>query len=277
MASHAAPESFKVALSGAQQVPAVETPGKGTADLTYDPATRMLTWSISYEGLSAPATMAHFHGPAAAGKNGPVTLWLSKQGSPPASPIKGEATLTPEQAAQFTAGEWYVNVHTRSHPGGEIRGQVDAAEKLIRPADRPHSTLTRTATASALTARRRLARTRLPMRGRGTSGGSIFRPVIIGVKQIVPLGDCVDRDRYDVQSDGRQQCVPENPVQGRDRVGDPRGNEFGERSLVGDVVGDVESAQRFAEQEREQEQHHPGAGRIVSDLMVGFAAECVLR
>ncbi len=124
VASNAAPESFKVALSGAQQVPAVETPGKGTADLTYDPATRMLTWSISYEGLSAPATMAHFHGPAAAGKNGPVTLWLSKQGTPPASPIKGEATLTPEQAAQFTAGDWYVNVHTGAHPGGEIRGQV---------------------------------------------------------------------------------------------------------------------------------------------------------
>jgi hypothetical protein len=122
--SNAAPASFKVALSGAEQVPAVETPGKGTADLTYDPATRMLTWSISYDGLSAPATMAHFHGPAAAGKNGPVMLWLSKQGSPPASPIKGEATLTPEQAAQFTAGEWYVNVHTGSHPGGEIRGQV---------------------------------------------------------------------------------------------------------------------------------------------------------
>jgi hypothetical protein len=122
--SNAAPASFKVALSGAEQVPAVETPGKGTANLTYDPATRMLTWSISYDGLSAPATMAHFHGPAAAGKNGPVTLWLSKQGSPPESPIKGEATLTPEQAAQFTAGEWYVNVHTGSHPGGEIRGQV---------------------------------------------------------------------------------------------------------------------------------------------------------
>lgn len=123
-ASDAAPESFTVALSGSQQVPAVETPGKGTASLTYDPATRMVTWSISYDGLSAPATMAHFHGPAAAGKNGPVAIWLSKQGSPPASPIKGEATLTPEQAAQFTAGDWYINIHTQAHPGGEIRGQV---------------------------------------------------------------------------------------------------------------------------------------------------------
>ena len=121
--SKAAPQSFKVALAGAQQVPAVETPGSGSADLTYDPASRMLTWSVTFSGLSGPPTMAHFHD-APAGKNGPVAIWVSKQGSPVESPIKGEATLTPEQAAQFTAGEWYVNVHTGSHPGGEIRGQV---------------------------------------------------------------------------------------------------------------------------------------------------------
>lgn len=124
MASNAASESFKVELSGAQEVPPVETAGKGTADLTYDPATRVLTWSIAYSGLSAPATMAHFHGPAAAGKNGPVVIWLSKKGSAAESPIKGQATLTPDQAAQFTAGEWYMNVHTSAHPAGEIRGQV---------------------------------------------------------------------------------------------------------------------------------------------------------
>ena len=36
----------------------------GTADLTYDPATRVLTWNLNYSGLSGPATMVHFHGPA---------------------------------------------------------------------------------------------------------------------------------------------------------------------------------------------------------------------
>jgi len=123
-ASQAAPQSFKVALTGAQQVPAVETAGTGTADLTYDPATRVLTWNVTYDKLSAPATMAHFHGPADAGKNAGVMIWVSKQGSPAASPLTGEVTLTPEQAAQFTGGEWYINVHTSTHPGGEIRGQV---------------------------------------------------------------------------------------------------------------------------------------------------------
>jgi hypothetical protein len=33
----AAPMSFSVALTGAQQVPPVTTPGSGTANLTYDP------------------------------------------------------------------------------------------------------------------------------------------------------------------------------------------------------------------------------------------------
>jgi CHRD domain len=117
-------ESFTVALTGATQVPPVETAGKGTAALTYDPATREVTWSVTYSGLSGPATMAHFHGPAAAGKNGPVIIWLTKKGETAPDPFKGEATLSPEQAQQFAAGEWYINVHTQKHPGGEIRGQV---------------------------------------------------------------------------------------------------------------------------------------------------------
>lgn len=122
--AQAAPVSFKVPLTGAQQVPPVQTPGMGTADLTYDPSTRVVTWTITYDGLSGPATMAHFHGPAVEGKNGPVVIWLSKHGSAVTSPISGQATLTPEQAQQFAADEWYINVHTDAHPAGEIRGQV---------------------------------------------------------------------------------------------------------------------------------------------------------
>jgi hypothetical protein len=105
------PTSFKVPLTGAQGVPPVD-------------ATRVVTWTITYSGLSSAATMAHFHGPAAEGKNAPPTIWLSTQGKPPENPITGSATLTPDQAKQFSAGDWYVNVHSQSHPAGEIRGQV---------------------------------------------------------------------------------------------------------------------------------------------------------
>ena len=106
-------------LSGSQEVPPVQTSGTGTADLTYDPSTRVVTWTIIYSGLSGTATMAHFHGPA-----GKLEIWLSKRGSPAESPIKGEATLTSEQAQLFAAGDLYINVHTQAHPGGELRGQV---------------------------------------------------------------------------------------------------------------------------------------------------------
>jgi len=112
-------ESIKVQLSGAQEVPPVQTSGTGTADLIYDPSTRVVTWTVTYSGLSGTATMAHFHGPS-----GKLVIWLSKKGSLAESPIEGEATLTPEQAQLFAAGDLYINVHTQAHPGGELRGQV---------------------------------------------------------------------------------------------------------------------------------------------------------
>jgi hypothetical protein len=124
--TQAAPQSFSVPLSGAQQVPPVASPGTGTANFTWDPATRELTWSITFSGLSSPATMAHIHN-GGAGKNGPVVLWLSTRGAPPDSPFGGSATLTPAQAKQLAAGAWYVNLHSKDHPAGELRGQVKPA------------------------------------------------------------------------------------------------------------------------------------------------------
>ena len=122
--AQAAPVAFTVPLTGAQQVPPVQTAGTGSAALTYDAATRVLTWSVTYSGLSGPVTMGHFHGPAALGKNASVAIWITKQGEAAPSPVTGQATLTPAQAEPFAAGEWYINLHTKDHPAGEIRGQV---------------------------------------------------------------------------------------------------------------------------------------------------------
>src|SRR6185437_2322190 len=104
-------------------VPAVQSGGMASADLTYDPDTKVLTWSVTYSGLSSDVTMAHFH-TGAAGKNGKPALWLTKQGSAVSSPITGQATLTDAQAKQLLAGDWYINLHTKDHPAGEVRGQV---------------------------------------------------------------------------------------------------------------------------------------------------------
>jgi hypothetical protein len=112
--------TMKVNLDAASQVPANTSPGKGTADVGFDSTTKMLTWKVTYSGLTGPATMAHFHGPAEAGKNGPVAVPLKDA----ASGAEGSATLTDAQATDLMAGKYYINIHTAANPGGEIRGQV---------------------------------------------------------------------------------------------------------------------------------------------------------
>lgn len=112
--------TMKVNLTSAAEVPANDSPGKGTADVSYDSASKMLTWNVTYSGLTGPATMAHFHGPAESGKNAPVVIPFKDA----ASGASGSATLTDAQASDLMAGKLYINIHTAKHPGGEIRGQV---------------------------------------------------------------------------------------------------------------------------------------------------------
>jgi hypothetical protein len=119
-----AANTYTADLKGSQEVPANDSKGAGSAELTYDAATKMLKWKVTYSGLSGPATAAHIHGPAEAGKDAPVAIKFAN----PASPIEGSATLTDEQAKELEAGKMYVNVHTAEHKGGEIRGQVMPAK-----------------------------------------------------------------------------------------------------------------------------------------------------
>jgi hypothetical protein len=113
--------TMKVPLSGANEVPANTSAAKGEADVTYDTASKKLAWKLNYSGLTGPATMAHFHGPAEPGKNAAIVVPIL---NPSASGAEGSTTLTDAQAADLLAGKYYVNVHTAAHPGGEIRGQV---------------------------------------------------------------------------------------------------------------------------------------------------------
>jgi hypothetical protein len=120
LAGPASAEKMKAVLDGASEVPPTTSAGKGTADIDFDPATKKLSWKVTYSGLTGPATMAHFHGPAEAGKNAGVAVPIT----PATSGTEGSATLTDAQAADLVAGKYYVNVHTEANKGGEIRGQV---------------------------------------------------------------------------------------------------------------------------------------------------------
>ncbi len=115
------PIQLHATMSGAQEVPPNQTQGSGTMGGTLNRSTKELTYTVTYQGLTGPATAAHFHGPAEPGANAPIVVPLQQ---PLTSPIKGKATLTDQQMNDLMANKWYVNVHTKEHPGGEIRGQV---------------------------------------------------------------------------------------------------------------------------------------------------------
>ncbi|MFM7000197.1 MAG: CHRD domain-containing protein [Limnohabitans sp.] len=78
-------------LSGANEVPATASAGTGMVDAKLDKSTNVLTWTVTYAGLSGPVKAGHFHGPATAGTNAGVALGFSGSVE---SPIKGSATLT---------------------------------------------------------------------------------------------------------------------------------------------------------------------------------------
>jgi hypothetical protein len=120
-AASAAVINFSATMNSASEVPPKTSAGSGDALATLNTTTKELTYTVTFENLTGPATMAHFHGPAAAGANAPVVVPL---GNNPTSPIHGSKTLTDAQITDLEAGKWYVNVHTAANPGGEIRGQV---------------------------------------------------------------------------------------------------------------------------------------------------------
>jgi len=133
-AGAAEPAKLGSRLSGAAEVPANMSTGSGTLDATLDRDTSILTWRVTYSGLTGPVTAAHFHGPAMPGENAGVVVPFA---SSTTSPIEGQATLSAAQLTELLAGKWYVNLHTAAHPGGELRGQV-----TITPAnpERPEGT-----------------------------------------------------------------------------------------------------------------------------------------
>ena len=126
--ARAAGTTYKAAMDGKSEVPPTTSSGTGSATVTYDAATKEVTWEGQFSGLSGPATAAHIHGPAEAGKNAGVIVPLSTQGTPFTSPFKGSAKLADDKAAALAAalssGQAYVNIHTAANPGGELRGQL---------------------------------------------------------------------------------------------------------------------------------------------------------
>ena len=115
-------------LSGSAERPTpVVSPGTGTFVGDLDRATRVLSYTVTYSGITPVA--GHLHRTIFANGNGPVEVPFASLGSP----IVGTATLaTNTRVDSLINGFYYVNLHTAANPGGEIRGniRVDAPIRL---------------------------------------------------------------------------------------------------------------------------------------------------
>ena len=138
----------RATLSGYNEVPTLSTSGHGMFDARIDDDAQTITYTLTYAGLSAPATASHIHLGARA-TNGGVSAFLCGGGTKPACPAgtSTEATVTGtivvsdvigpsaqgiapgefgELVAAIRAGVTYANVHSGVFPGGEIRGPLRA-------------------------------------------------------------------------------------------------------------------------------------------------------
>jgi hypothetical protein len=100
---------------------ASESTAKGSLTANYSPSRRLLSWRVSYSGLSSPITWAEFRGPDIEGVDSAI---VSINDQIEVNPHPGGATLTDQQAADLIAGRWSVVIKTEKYPGGELKGAV---------------------------------------------------------------------------------------------------------------------------------------------------------
>jgi hypothetical protein len=137
-------------LDGGQENPPVDTDATGTGILTVNAARDTIDFTLTYQGITTNALMAHIHaGPR--GQNGGIIFFLCADTLPagvgpcpePSATLSG--TLTEENFIRtdnptrpvttfrqailaIRTGNTYFNVHSEDSPGGEIRGQVENPE-----------------------------------------------------------------------------------------------------------------------------------------------------
>ena len=142
---------FTTTLTGAQEVPPTGSPGIGSALVTLDTATNLLTVNVAFAGLGSPTIASHIHCCTPPGANAIVAttvptfpgfplgvttgtylmtfdLTLASTYNPAFITAHG-GTVAGAQAAFIAgliSGQTYLNIHTSQFPGGEIRGQLQA-------------------------------------------------------------------------------------------------------------------------------------------------------
>jgi hypothetical protein len=120
------PGNYNALLSSAQEVPAGASNAVGVAHLSLV-NTDTLQYQIAVSNV-LNIVAAHIH-KAVIGVNGPVihTLYTGTVPFDPSNPLNGSVKLDAQSLVDLLTGFYYINIHTASKPGGELRGQIGGA------------------------------------------------------------------------------------------------------------------------------------------------------
>ena len=113
-------------ITGGQETPAVATRGAGNLDVRYDKASKQLALTFAWGNLTDSVTAMHIHGPALPGVPGPVLVPFTnfpkgRYGTHTQTFTVDGVTL---KEAELFGDQYYINIHTKAFPAGEIRGQI---------------------------------------------------------------------------------------------------------------------------------------------------------
>lgn len=97
---------------------AVVTSATGTATATFDPTTLVLSYTLTWNGLTSNAASMHFH------DAGPVIYPITGFATATSGTISGSVTLTADQATDLASGKIYAQIHTVNIPAGEIKATL---------------------------------------------------------------------------------------------------------------------------------------------------------
>jgi hypothetical protein len=112
--------------SGSQMVPVVAGNGSGSITGTYNPDSRILTYTTSWSNLSGAATSGQlYYAPkGVVAVSGVGEAWIFPLNSTNGGSVINQITLSPDQETQLLAGNFFYMIGTAARPNGEIRGQI---------------------------------------------------------------------------------------------------------------------------------------------------------
>jgi hypothetical protein len=119
----AATMSFAVDLFGSDENAPIATGGWGSATVTVDLQTSVVTISGVFNDLAASATGASLRGAALPGETAAVIIDLVADAAANGA-FSGSGLATPEQLSSILDGHSYVSVESTEYPDGEITAQV---------------------------------------------------------------------------------------------------------------------------------------------------------